>query len=73
MGKIVWHYSFRDSSVGLYDELKLFLNVFQTAALLEVFYILMSLYQLSMSVAKSLLRVICTVCMSVVVSVPYHE
>lgn len=37
-GKIIWHFSFHDSFVGLYDELKLFLNIFQTAALLEVIH-----------------------------------
>jgi len=34
--KIIWHCSFHDSYVGLYDEVRLFLNIFQTAALLEV-------------------------------------
>lgn len=38
-GKIIWHCSFHDSYVGLYDEVKLFLNIFQTAAVLEVIHI----------------------------------
>lgn len=34
--KLIWQCASNDSCAGLYDEVKLLLNVFQTAALLEV-------------------------------------
>jgi len=34
--KLIWHCASHDSYVGLYDEVKLLLNIIQTAALLEV-------------------------------------
>jgi len=38
---VLWHCVFHGSFVGLYDEVQLLLSIFQTAALLEVFYILL--------------------------------
>ena len=40
--KLTWYCLFHDSISGLYDEVKLVLNIFQTAALLEVFGYLLS-------------------------------
>jgi len=34
--KVIWHFAFHFSHIGLYNEVNLLLNIFQTAALLEV-------------------------------------
>lgn len=36
MFKLVYHMAFEQTVVGLYDEVATFLNIFQTAAILEV-------------------------------------
>lgn len=36
MFKLVYHMAFKQTVAGLYDEVATFLNIFQTAAILEV-------------------------------------
>lgn len=47
MFKLVYHMAFKQTVAGLYDEVATFLNIFQTAAILEVSQVIIQTFHKS--------------------------